>query len=206
MLKASYLELISNYTNDKQVASKYWDEIVHNYSGSQRHYHTLEHLENMLLQLLPIKEKIESWKTVMFSLYYHDIIYNSLKSNNEEKSAELAVKRMQELKVQADVISECKAQIITTKAHQSSNNSDTNYFTDVDLSILGQDWTIYKGYCQNIRKEYSVYPNFMYNRGRKKVIQHFLNMDRIYKTDYYYGKLERSAKDNLMRELEDFKK
>ncbi|MGE8809973.1 hypothetical protein FFZ99_19870, partial [Leptospira interrogans] len=36
------------------------------------------------------------------------------------------------------------------KTHLQSNDSDTNSFVDVGLSILGQDWNIYSKYYKNI--------------------------------------------------------
>jgi predicted metal-dependent HD superfamily phosphohydrolase len=69
------------------------------------------------------------------------------------------------------------------------------------LSILGQSWELYEEYFNHVRKEYSVYPDFMYNPGRKKVIHHFLNMKRIFKTDEFFNKYEEAARKNLAQEL-----
>ena len=55
---------------------------------------------------------------------------------------------------------------------------------------------------KNIRKEYAIYPDMLYNPGRKKVLQHFLTMDTIYKTAVYRDRYEQKAKENLQRELE----
>ena len=148
-----------------------------------------------------VKGEIQNWDTILFTLYYHDIIYNSLKSDNEEQSAELAEKRMNQISVPVGTIELCKQQILATKSHMVSPNSDTNYFTDADLSILGQGRETYSQYCKNIRKEFSIYPDFIYNPGRKKVVSHFLTMDRIYKTDYFYIQLEAEARKNLANEL-----
>jgi len=52
-----------------------------------------------------------------------------------------------------------------------------------------------------IRKEYKVYPDIIYKPGRRKVVQHFLAMERIYKTDYFFVRLEQQAKENLTKEL-----
>ena len=149
-----------------------------------------------------VKSEIQNWETILFTLFYHDIIYNSIKSDNEEKSAELAEKRMKQISVSNDIIELCKKQILTTKSHIKSTDSDTNYFTDADLSVLGQNWETYLLYCKNVRKEYSIYPALVYNPGRKKVLNHFLSMDRIFKTDFFYNKFEKQAKHNLQKEIE----
>lgn len=201
MLKNIFFDLLKKYTDDESLVSKFWSEIEENYSGSKRHYHTLQHLENLLQILTPIKAKINDWDTLLFTLFYHDVIYNATKSDNEEKSAELAMVRMQTIGIESSQIEKCKAQILATKKHLPNSNSDTNYFTDADLSVLGQDWETYSNYYKNVRKEYAIYPNILYNPGRKKVLKHFLVMDRIYKTGYFYEEFEQKAKENLEREL-----
>lgn len=200
-LKETFIELLTKYTDNTSLVNELWTEIEYNYSVKKRYYHTLEHLENILSQLTDVKAEIHSWETLLFSLYYHDIIYNVLKSDNEEKSAELAEKRMNQVFVASETIQLCKEQILATKSHTISINSDTNHFTDADLSILGQSWETYSLYCQNVRKEYAVYPDLVYNPGRKKVLNHFLAMDSIFKTDYFYNKFDRQAKENLRKEL-----
>lgn len=201
MLKETFVNLLSTYTQERDLIDEFWAEIEKNYNGAKRFYHTLQHLENLLRQLTAVKSKIQDWDTLLFSLYYHDIIYNALKSNNEEKSAELAVARMVGLNLPQTMIDRCKAQILATKLHQQSDDNDTNYFLDADLSILGQSWEAYLNYSKNVRREYAIYPDLIYKPGRKKVLQHFINMERIYKTDYFFQELEATAKQNLEKEL-----
>lgn len=138
----------------------------------------------------------------MFTLYYHDLIYSAIKSDNEEQSALIAEKRMGQISVQTTVIADCRKQILATKSHLEYADIDTNLFTDADLSILGADWETYFIYSRNVRKEYSIYYDLIYNSGRKKVLKHFLEKTRIYKTDYFYSKFEERAKSNLQAELE----
>ena len=200
-LKEIFSNLLINYTTNSSLINELWDEVEKNYSEKKRHYHTLQHLENLLITLTEVKSEIQHWESILFTLFYHDIIYTALKSDNEENSALLAEKRIQQLSVSNDIIERCKNQILATKSHSKSTDSDTNYFTDADLSVLGQPWEIYSLYYKNVRKEYAIYPDFIYNTGRKKVIQHFLSMNSIYKTDYFYNQFEKVAKENLMKEL-----
>lgn len=201
MLKDTFTGLLKNYTDNSRLVSELWAEIDEHYSGKKRHYHTLQHLDNLLAQLTGVKEEIQNWETILFTLYYHDIIYNPLKSDNEEKSAELAEKRMKQISIPDQMIDLCKRQILATKSHLRSIDSDTNYFTDADLSTFGQNWEAYSLYYKNVRKEYSIYPDLVYNPGRKKVLEHFLAMDRIFKTEFFYNKFEMQARQNLQKEI-----
>jgi predicted metal-dependent HD superfamily phosphohydrolase len=201
MLKDIFAELANKYCGDAAVIKECWIEIETNYCKKKRHYHTLAHLENLFGQLENVKEHIKDWDTILFTLFYHDIVYSALKNDNEEQSALLAEKRMIQLGVTSANIEKCKNQIIATKQHLQNANSDTNYFTDADLSILGANWETYFKYLNDVRKEYSTYPNLIYNPGRKKVLQYFLSMDRIYKTNYFYDKFEMYAKLNMQKEI-----
>ena len=201
-LKTEFFNLIKQYQAEDALASDLWNEIVNAYSGRKRHYHNLDHLENLFFQLSAVHEDIENWKALLFTLYYHDFVYNAKKKNNEELSADKAKEVMTKLGVDKKTIKLTFDQIIATKQHETSKNSDTNYFLDADLSILGANWSAYENYFQNVREEYSMYPKVMYKPGRKKAMTHFLKMDRIYKTDYFYEKLERQARNNIQEEID----
>ncbi|PWK27963.1 hypothetical protein LV89_01370 [Arcicella aurantiaca] len=83
MLKQTFIDLLTKYSNNQELITELWAEIERNYSDKKRHYHTLNHLENLWQQLTEIKPQLANWDVVLFSLYYHDVIYNSLKSDNE---------------------------------------------------------------------------------------------------------------------------
>lgn len=204
MLKETFIKLTQKYCTYKTLIEKLWVEIEKNYSSSKRHYHTLVHLQHLLTQLRNVESAIKNLDAVLFALYYHDIIYDPLKTNNEQKSAALAAERLKQISVPENLIQTCCAHIHATQKHLPAADSDTNYFTDADLSILGAGQGQYMEYVSQIRKEYSIYPDLIYNPGRKKVLLHFLNMPRIYKTDYFHERFEKQAKENLGAELELF--
>ena len=186
-----------------QLIQKLWNEIRDSYSTSGRHYHNLAHLNNLLTELLPLKDKIHDWRILVFSIAYHDIVYNTLKHDNEEKSAEVARDRLAKLSTTPLQRDKCALQIMATKGHDVSDDPDTNLFTDADLAILGYDPDRYDQYTKGIRKEYQLYPALIYKPGRQKVLQHFLRMNHIYKTNFFRSKYEEQARNNILRELKD---
>lgn len=202
MLSSIFLSLAQRYSNNTLLTETLWNEIEINYSNTSRTYHTLTHLENLFEQLNEVKSHINDWDTILFTMFYHDIVYNPSRNDNEEQSAEVARKQLQSLSVPQEMISKCIQQIIATKSHSISPDNDTNIFTDADLSILGQDWEVYSEYSKQIRKEYSIYSDSEYNLGRKNVIKHFLDMENIFKSDIFRVKYENPARRNLLREME----
>lgn len=200
MIKQEFLESLKHYTADCEQQQAMWNEVERNYTSSDRHYHNLSHLNSMLMELKIHKEKFDHWDTIIFAVSYHDLIYNTLKSNNEELSAATAIKRLGNVSFPKDEINFCKQLILATKKHEPGD-AQTNLFTDADLSILGVDSGTYEEYSKQIRREYSFYPDIVYNTGRKKFLIRFLEMDNIYKTKVFSEKYERTAKANMREEL-----
>ncbi|WP_426480476.1 HD domain-containing protein [Chryseobacterium sp. R2ACT005] len=201
-LKNYFETLCSPFTENKQLINNMWNELETRYSEKGRYYHNLFHLENMFHELEAVKVNISDFKAIAFSVFYHDIIYDATSKSNEEKSAARAEKRLGELHINNNKITIISQQILATKSHQKSDHEDTNYLLDADLSVLGKDFKTYLEYTQNIRKEYSIYPDFLYKPGRKKVLRHFLELESIFKTEYFKEKYEVQAKENIAAELE----
>ncbi|MPS65718.1 hypothetical protein [Chryseobacterium sp.] len=202
-LKERFSALSLAFSPDQELIEKLWSEIEKNYSQKSRHYHNLAHLESMFSELDAVNVRISNYLNISFSVFYHDIIYDSSSKSNEEKSADFAKERLQQLNINETDISEIYHQILATKAHQNSDNKDLNYLLDADLSILGKDLEIYIDYTRKIRKEYSIYPDLLYKPGRKKVLKHFLEMENIFKTDYFREKYEKQARKNIEWEIDN---
>jgi len=187
--------------NDKTLVQKLWTEVKVAYSGSNRFYHNLLHLDHLLTELLPVKNEIHDWHIIIFSIAYHDVIYYVSKKDNEERSADYAFERLTLLRLTEHEKQKCVNQVLATKMHVINSDNDTNFFTDADLSILGTDPQSYSRYTSQIRKEYRLYPDMVYKPGRKKVLLHFLSMPYIFKTELFRQKFETQARANLAQEL-----
>lgn len=202
VLRKLFRDQARKYSEDDRLIETLWVEIEKNYGGKGRFYHTLAHLHDVYTELLKVKNELADWDVALFSLYYHDIVYDPASDENESRSAEAAAERLRLLTVPGHKIYKCVFQILATREHLKSGDHDTNLFTDADLSVLGQTWDTYAAYSQNVRKEYAIFPDSIYNPGRKKVLQHFLDMDRIFKTRSFYEKYEQVARQNLAKELQ----
>ncbi len=200
MLKETFITLIGKYSADKAYNDKCWSEIKALHSHSKRHYHNLTHLTHLVSELSDIKSEINEWDTVLFSVFYHDIIYSITATNNEVKSADFLSKTLQKTKF--NNIEKCVDQILATESHLESDDTDTNYFIDADLAILGQPEADYILYTEKIREEYRFYPDDIFNKGRINALKHFIKLPQIFKTDHFNNKYENQAKINLEKELD----
>lgn len=201
-LSELFIKLCSKYSDNQKLIIEYWKEIEQLYTQKNRYYHNLSHLENMINELKKINKEIKDFDSILFSVFYHDIIYKSSSKENEEKSAEIAKIRLQKINLSKEQIEKISHQILATKSHKASDTIDTNYLLDSDLSILGKDWIEYELYIKQIRKEYSIYPDFLYNPGRKKILEHFLTFDTIYQTVYFKDLYEKQARENILKEIQ----
>ena len=78
---------------------------------------------------------------------------------------------------------------------------DCSYFLDIDISILGAAPERFDAYEEQIRKEYEMVPQKLFNSGRSKVLKSFLDREYIYYTDYFRNKYEEIARDNMVTAL-----
>ena len=186
MLKDKFTKLCNNFSNDKELISKLWQEIEEAYTKKSRHYHTLKHLEHIYSELPKLDIVTE------FAIFYHDIIYDVKRADNEQQSALLCKERLASLSVDLSTIKDAVALVNETKTHNPSTTRNT-LFLDADLAILGSEAKIYIKYTKQIRREYAVFDEATYFEGRKKVLKHFLGKDRIYHSDYFYFKYEAKA-------------
>lgn len=171
------------------------------YSSSHRHYHNLRHIYVMLAfiysQSLPDPENHE----LQLATLFHDFVYDPKANDNEEKSAEVAVKCLAFLNIPQEVIDRVCELILATKTHIPNQNQLSALFIDADLAILGLGDGDYSSFSDGIRKEYSFVSDEDYRIGRTKVLQSFLDRDHIYQTDSFRNRFEAQARINIGNEL-----
>ena len=192
-------------------AQALWQDIAMRYDEPQRAYHTLSHIEQLLVQFESIKHNLFEPHIVALALYYHDVIYDPTRADNEQKSAEYAVDALSSY-LSPEQCQHIYALIMMTANHQidestdsvkysSVKYSDAAYLLDMDLSILGAPLPTYEQYANAIRQEYAHVADDNYRDGRTAVLQGLLAHPKLYLTDHYYSQLEAQARDNINREL-----
>ncbi|QQS29418.1 MAG: hypothetical protein IPM47_00250 [Sphingobacteriales bacterium] len=181
-----------------------FNDILKRYAQKGRFYHTAKHLCQLFLLLEKVAEKLTAPEAVYWAVFYHDIVYNPLRKDNEHRSAKYARKMMQQLKIQEDLILLTEQLIVATQTHIAPAGSlpDFLYFLDADLAILGAKPEKYDQYSNAIRKEYRFIPDFMYRPGRKKVLEQLLSKPALYYTPPFLNRFEAQARENMLREIQ----
>ena len=201
-LKIIFYKKMLQYCSDKALINTMFDELIHLYNSPKRHYHDITHVISLLKRWEEHRTELNDDEVVYLAIWFHDAILDTWKSDNEDKSAELTATFLKKTSFPPSRIEKVVDYILATKTHESNADNDLNYFLDFDLSILGSEETIYDIYTKQINDEYSFYPDFLYNRGRRKVLNSFLEKEFIYKTAIFRAKLEEQARINIKAELE----
>ncbi|WPO78829.1 hypothetical protein [Flavobacterium sp. KACC 22761] len=198
-LKEIYSELLSKIGFSANEIQQNWLDLEKAYSHKSRHYHNLTHLKEMIASFETYRGKLQNPNEIIFSIFYHDFVYSASKKDNELKSAEYALSilpKNSDLNKQLVFDAIC-----ATQQHQQNEIEDINWLIDFDLKILAKDWEDYKIYFEQIRKEYRIYPDFLYKPGRAKALKHFLENEFIFQTDEFRSLYEEKARANIEKEI-----
>ena len=201
-LKDQWDDLSSFYTSDSNIKENSFQIINDRYSEKSRFYHNLSHVKTLLDLFESLGNKAQNRNAIRFSIWFHDVIYDTKANDNEEESARLAWQLMGRLHVDLETIEVVNSLILATKDHSGNGLSEDNkLFLDMDLAILGMREEIYNKYSRAIREEYFWVPELIYQRERRKVLESFLAREVIYFTDEMKKRFEEQARKNINGEI-----
>ncbi|UOG74401.1 hypothetical protein MTX78_20060 [Hymenobacter tibetensis] len=174
------------------------------YSKSGRHYHTLHHVQALLDAVQRDAVTLHDLPVVQLAVWFHDAVYSPLRSDNETRSAELALQFLAETTLEENRQQRVALLIERTKDHTQAHpddDTDLQLFLDADLSILGASEKDYWQYARQIHAEYSIVPDMLYRQGRRNVLEKLLTTPVLYRTAPYRDRLDAAARRNLQAEL-----
>jgi predicted metal-dependent HD superfamily phosphohydrolase len=203
-LRAQWISLTSRFAAGASVVEGLFNAITEHYSEGGRAYHNLSHIQSLLALSETLLDEIQNQDALYFAIWFHDVVYDTQRPDNEEKSAEFAADALARLGVPEPTVAVVREMILATKHHRGEDFSwDMKAFLDLDTSILGAPEEIYQEYNRAIRKEYSWVPDVLYREGRTKVLNDFLRRDRIYHTEEIRAKYETQARHNIAEEIRE---
>jgi predicted metal-dependent HD superfamily phosphohydrolase len=174
------------------------EELVAAYTAPGRHYHNLAHIEDCLGALARVDNLSALEREILSeAIWWHDVVYDATRSDNEELSARLA-----EQHVRPDLRQEVGRLIRLTKTHDVQPDDRLGaILISIDLSILGAEPARYDAYAAAIRQEFIHVPDRDYRAGRAHVLGRFAARPVIFPDAVFAAKYDRPARENLAREL-----
>lgn len=174
-----------------------WNALCDMYGEENRTYHNLLHVEDCLNKLDAWPEDVPEKTAVEVALWFHDIIYDPKRTDNELASAGLVKHYLGDHELAEPVF-----ELILATRHHASTMTEAEYILcDIDLSTLGSDEKTYDAYSKAVRKEFSWVPEEMFCSSRIKVLESFIERDFIFYTEHYREKYEGYARANIIREI-----
>ena len=173
------------------------------YAQPHRAYHNAAHIQALLRWLEVHADLVRDPLAVRLAIWFHDAIYDTACSDNEERSAVLAEQTLSAWRCDAALIASVASKIRATAGHHwTDGDTDTAAFLDFDLSVLAAPPDAYDRYAQHIATEYAWVPLAAYRSGRAKVLAGFLSRPQLYFTERLRAQWEVQARDNLRREFD----
>jgi len=172
------------------------------YSEPNRAYHNEQHISDCLQQLDDAADLAERPDEVELAIWFHDLIYDTHRSDNESQSVDRAAAILHESDYHSEVIERVVANILATTHQATPEGLDEQLTVDIDLSILGRSQKEYDRFEAAIRTEYRWVPSFMFKRRRRSILKTFLKGDRNYATDQFTQRFESNARENLRRAID----
>lgn len=156
---------IYKYLSNEQVL-----DILSRYDEPHRFYHTRQHLSEIFNYLDEyVNNDYDNNLTdddldkLSISTYFHDIIYNPKKQNNEQKSVDLLNEYTQ---IPQSIRYDCSKIILDTSSNFPPIEKLSKLFWDADRNILLQNIDILIDYENKIFKEFQFVPYDVYKEKR----------------------------------------
>ncbi|WP_235456131.1 HD domain-containing protein [Williamsia sp. Leaf354] len=136
-----------------------------------RRYHTVDHLSAVLQAVdVLVHDGVEfDREPVEIAAWFHDAVYEIGSSDNEERSAALALSSLENTPTAAEA-----ARLVRVTADHRPVGDDVNAaaLCDADLAVLAGTEDEYATYADRVRDEYRAVPDDVLNAGRAQLLTH----------------------------------
>lgn len=181
-----------------------YHELLARYQAPERHYHTIDHLEDMLVLWQRHEQALRPQHAaeVEIAIWFHDAIHDPLRGDNERRSAVWARSALAAAAVPDDACTRVELLIMATRHADVPADHDAQILADLDLAILAASPERFEEYEHQIRAEYAEVPVTTYREKRREILERFLARPRIFQTQLFNHACERQARTNLEHSVE----
>lgn len=188
---------------DETTSSEWFETIADRYNETHRAYHTLTHINSMLTLMDSLNRQSVA---IELATWFHDVIYDPTRSDNEEQSAVLFEEFARRVNLSAELATRVRRFIVATAKHRLEDDlatdADAQLFLDLDLSILAAPADQYDAYARGIRVEYKHVPSDAYLKGRPQVLRSLTSKAVFVSELFHTDAFESAAKANVQREID----
>ena len=176
-------------------------DVLDRYGEPHRHYHTHQHLAECFEKVHDIISLAQHPAEIHVGLWFHDVIYDTQRHDNEERSAEWARNAARDFGTEADSAQRIYDLIMFTRHAVAPVGIDAEVLVDTDLSILGAPPERFQEYEAQVRNEYAWVPDVTFRSARAKILTEFLDRSHLFSTPHFRERYEAQARRNLQHSL-----
>ncbi|PWW21522.1 putative metal-dependent HD superfamily phosphohydrolase [Geodermatophilus normandii] len=193
-------EAFAALTGDSPTARTEWAAVVAAWSEPHRRYHDLHHLAAVLGLVGELGGAAPDPDAVALAAWYHDVVYDPRRGDNEQVSAERAQAGLTGLVPPARVEEVARLVLLTAGHDAAPDDGNGAVLCDADLAVLAGPPEAYAAYASAVREEYRHLSDEVFTAGRIAVLESLLALPALYRLPATAG-WEPRARANLAAEL-----
>jgi predicted metal-dependent HD superfamily phosphohydrolase len=205
-LRRAWQQLVSaggNAALPAAASDETLESLLARHREPHRRYHTATHVMWVLRHLHDLSAAGEGATDVpaaQLAALFHDAVYDPRATDNEARSAALAVQAATRLGWTDDRAALVHRLVMATAGHRPAD-ADEAALVDADLAILGAAPNEYTAYATAVRAEYAHVTDEAWRLGRATVLRGFATMDHLFSTPLMRRTREARAFANIAAEL-----
>jgi predicted metal-dependent HD superfamily phosphohydrolase len=193
-------EAWAELAGDSPTSRTEWAALVAAWSEPHRRYHDLAHLAAVLGLVGELGGAAADPDAVRLAAWYHDVVYDPRRTDNEEISAQRARAGLRGL-VDDERAAEVERLVLLTSGHDPAPEDPNGaVLCDADLAVLAAPAESYAAYASAVRIEYGHLSDEEFTAGRTAVLEHLLALPALYRTPAAQPWTDR-ARANMSAEL-----
>jgi predicted metal-dependent HD superfamily phosphohydrolase len=186
---------------DSPISRTEWAAVLEAWSQPHRRYHDLRHLAAVLGLVGELAGAAADPAAVRLAAWYHDVVYEPTRPDNEAVSAARARAGLRGL-VAEDRIDEVARLVLLTASHDPEpGDRNGAVLCDADLAVLAAPPEAYAGYASAVRAEYGHLSDEQFTAGRIAVLERLLALPALYRLPDVAAEWTPRARANLTAEL-----
>ncbi len=168
-------------TGDSPTARTEWAAVVAAWSEPHRRYHDLHHLAAVLGLVDELGAAADDPAAVALAAWYHDVVYDPRRGDNEQVSAERARAGLRGLVPPARVEEVVRLVLLTAGHDAATGDANGAVLCDADLAVLAAPPAAYAAYASAVRAEYGHLSDEVFTAGRIAVLESLLALPALYR-------------------------
>ncbi|WP_409329032.1 HD domain-containing protein [Trujillonella humicola] len=191
----------SALAGDSATSRTEWAAVLDAWGQPHRRYHDLAHLAAVLGIVAELEGAAADPAAVRLAAWYHDVVYDPERGDNEEVSAERARAGLRGL-VPGDRVAEVARLVLLTAGHDAGpDDANGAVLCDADLAVLASPPQAYAAYASAVRLEYGHLSDEEFTAGRIAVLERLLGLETLYRLPAVAADWTPRARANLTAEL-----